>query len=97
MFAIIETGGKQYSIEAGCEITIDKIAGAVGDKIALDKILMKDGQVGSPFIEGAKIDAEIVKQARQRKILVFKKKRRKGYKRQGGHHQEVTRIKISEK
>ena len=94
MFAIIETGGKQYSVESGSEIAIDKVAGAVGDKIAIDKILMQDGKVGAPFIAGAKIEAEIIKQGRLRSIFLLKKKRRKHYRRQGGHKQEMTWIKI---
>ena len=97
MFAIIETGGKQYSVEGGSEIAIDKIDGAVGDSVALDKVLMLDGKHGAPFIDGTTIQAEIVKQGRLRKILLLKKKRRKHYRRQGGHRQEMTWIKILSK
>lgn len=95
MFAIIETGSKQYSIEKGLELTVDRLAGAAGDKIILDKVLMKDGKVGAPFLEGETIEAEIVRQTRARKILLLKKKRRKGYRRQGGHRQDHTLIRIA--
>lgn len=94
MFAIIQTGSKQYSVKAGSEIVVEKLAGKLGDKIQLTNIVMKDSKIGTPFIEGASVEAEITKQGRLRKIFLFKKKRRKHYRRSGGHRQEMTWLKI---
>ena len=99
MFAIISTGGKQYKVSKDTILTINKIDGKDGDKITLNDVLFVcDGDkfsVGSPQINGAKISAEIIKQDRDRKILVFKKKRRKNYRRLNGHRQDMTFLKIN--
>ena len=94
MFAIISTGGKQYKVSQDTILTVNKLEGKDGDKITIDDVLFAcDGDkfsIGSPQIDGAKINAEIVKQDRDRKILVFKKKRRKNYRRLNGHRQDIT-------
>ena len=99
MFAIISTGGKQYKVSQDTILTVNKLEGKDGDKITIDDVLFAcDGDkfsIGSPQIDGAKINAEIVKQDRDRKILVFKKKRRKNYRRLNGHRQDITFLKVN--
>lgn len=98
MYAIVETGGKQYRIEEGKEIKVEKLAGEPGTKVVLDKVLAIGGgaevKVGRPFVEGAKVSCEIKDHGRARKIIVFKKKRRKDYQKKQGHRQDFTTIKV---
>ena len=94
MFAIIKTGGKQFKVQKDDVLAVDKLEGKAGDKIAIKEVLMVDGKVGTPTVKGAAVDAEIVRQVRDEKVLVFKKKRRHGYKRKNGHRQQLTLIKI---
>ena len=98
MYAVIKTGGKQYKVAADDILDIEKISGEEGTKISFDQVLMIGGEgaptVGSPMIEGASVSAEVVGQKRTRKIIVFKKKRRKNYRRKNGHRQHFTRVKI---
>ncbi len=99
MFAVLETGGKQYKVSKGDTIQVEKLAGEVGEKIKLDKILMvvdddDNVNVGKPVLEGATVKAEILEQGRQKKIIVFKMKRRKNYRRKAGHRQPFTELKI---
>ena len=99
MFAIISSGGKQYKVSENTVLTVNKLAGKPGDKITIDEVLFasdgKEFSLGDPQIKGAKVDAEIVKQDRDRKILVFKKKRRKNYRRMNGHRQDITFLKVT--
>ena len=99
MFAIISSGGKQYKVSENTVLTVNKLAGKPGDKITIDEVLFasdgKEFSLGAPQIKGAKVDAEIVKQDRDRKILVFKKKRRKNYRRMNGHRQDITFLKVT--
>tara|TARA_Y100000741_G_scaffold39967_1_gene27916 strand:- start:165 stop:623 length:459 start_codon:yes stop_codon:yes gene_type:complete len=99
MFAIISSGGKQYKVSENTVLTVNKLAGNPGDKITIDEVLFasdgKEFSLGDPQIKGAKVDAEIVKQDRDRKILVFKKKRRKNYRRMNGHRQDITFLKVT--
>jgi len=99
MFAIISSGGKQYKVSENTVLTVNKLAGNPGDKITIDEVLFasdgKEFNLGDPQIKGAKVDAEIVKQDRDRKILVFKKKRRKNYRRMNGHRQDITFLKVT--
>ena len=99
MFAIISTGGKQYKVSENTVLTVNKLTGNPGDKITIDEVLFasdgKEFSLGDPQIKGAKVDAEIVKQDRDRKILVFKKKRRKNYRRMNGHRQDITFLKVT--
>jgi large subunit ribosomal protein L21 len=98
MFAIVKTGGKQYRVGPGDQIVVERIAGDVGAEIALDHVLaFSDGEisaVGTPIVEGASVRAKIVQQPRGTKVLVFKKKRRKNYRRKRGHRQELTVLRI---
>jgi large subunit ribosomal protein L21 len=98
MFAIVKTGGKQYRVGPGDQIVVERIAGEVGAEVALDQVLaFSDGEisaVGTPTVAGASVTAKIVQQPRGTKVLVFKKKRRKNYRRKRGHRQELTVLRI---
>lgn len=100
MFAIVKTGGKQYRIAAGDQITVERIAGEVGSEIALTNVLAIEdagsNHVGHPTVPNASVRAKIVQQPRSSKVIVFKKKRRKNYRRKHGHRQELTVLRIQE-
>jgi len=99
MYAIIETGGKQYRVEAGATIQVEKLPGDVGAVVELDQVRMVQGDtglvVGQPLVQGAKVTAEIVRQGRTRSIIIFKKKRRKNYRRTRGHRQSFTQLRVT--
>lgn len=96
--AIIESGGKQYIVTPNSRIQVEKLAGNVGDKIELNKVLFtSDGSqfaVGKPFVAGALVEAKIVKQARAKKVVVFKYKAKSRYRRKQGHRQNYTELEI---
>ncbi|MBO4672196.1 MAG: 50S ribosomal protein L21 [Alphaproteobacteria bacterium] len=93
-FAIFQTGGKQYRVQAGDTIKVEKIN---ADKdVEFDKVLMIGDKIGNPYIEGARVIATVVEQKRDDKVLVFKKKRRQNYRRTHGHRQYLTVLKIKE-
>ena len=98
MYAIVRTGGKQYQVEAGDTLRVEKLQGEVGDTVELDDVLLVvDGEsvkIGQPVVEGAKVVAKVVEQGRHKKIIVFKNKRRQGYKVKKGHRQMYTALKI---
>jgi large subunit ribosomal protein L21 len=100
MYAVIRTGGKQHRVSEGDVLAIEKVAGIKGDIVHFNEVLMvakdDDIQVGTPFVEGAKVVGEIVAQVKASKILVFKMKRRKGYHKKMGHRQPLTRMKVKE-
>lgn len=96
MFAIIRTGGKQYKVANGDTICVEKLAGDAGDKVEINDVLMAGSKVGAPLISGAKVLAEIVKQFRDDKVIIFKKRRRHNYRRKKGHRQYLTEIKITD-
>lgn len=96
MFAIVETGNKQYQVKSGDVIKVEKLAGSIGDKITLDKVLMTASKVGSPLVEGAKVLAEIIDQRKAEKVIIFKKKRRHNYRRKRGHRQQITVLRVQE-
>lgn len=100
MYAIVRTGGKQYQVASGDQLRVEKLPGEVGDTVALEDVLMVvDGenvQVGQPVLESAKVTAKIAEQGRGKKVIVFKKKRRKGYRLKKGHRQSYTALKIEE-
>ncbi len=100
MYAIIRTGGKQYQVEAGERLRVEKLSGDVGDSIVIeDVLLVADGEnikIGQPVVEGAKVNAKIIEQDREKKVLIFKKKRRKGYQVMKGHRQYFTSLEIQE-
>ena len=98
MYAVIQTGGKQYRVANGDVITVEKLEGEAGSEVKFDNVLMvNDGkatQVGAPLVDGATVTAEVVEQTRGDKIVVFKKKRRQGYRRTKGHRQELTVLRV---
>ncbi len=100
MYAIIKTGGKQYRVSPGQTLRVEKLEGAVGDNVELSDVLLVGGEgetrIGQPLVDGVKVNAEIVEQGRAKKIIVFKKKRRKGYHKKQGHRQLFTSLKITE-
>jgi large subunit ribosomal protein L21 len=104
-FAVIQTGGKQYKVSKGDVLSIEKLKTkgtkyAKGDKVAFDKVLLVDNEkettIGTPYISGAKVDAEIVEIGRARKILVVKYKQKSRYLRRNGHRQPFFKVKITE-
>jgi large subunit ribosomal protein L21 len=100
MYAVIKTGGKQYKVAKDDKLEVEKIAGEPGASVTLASVfLLGDGAdttAGTPLIEGASVTAEVVEQKRTKKIIVFKKQRRKNYRRKHGHRQEVTLLKITD-
>jgi len=98
MYAVIKTGGKQYRVSEGDRIRVEKLPGAVGAEVELGEVLMVGGEkvsVGRPLVDGARVIAEIVAQDRAKKIIVFKMKRRKNYRRKRGHRQPFTELRIT--
>ncbi len=98
MYAIVDSGGKQYKVEEGEIFRIEKIQGDIGAPVSFDKVLMfSDGdtvKAGRPFVENIAVTGHIVEQNKAKKVLVFKFKRRKGYRRKQGHRQTYTAVKI---
>ena len=98
MYAVIRSGGKQYRVSPGQTIRLEKVGGDVGSKVELGEVLLveNDGnvQVGAPLVANAKIEATVVENDRAKKILVFKKKRKKQYRRTRGHRQDFTAVRI---
>ncbi|MCU9614003.1 50S ribosomal protein L21 [Caldibacillus lycopersici] len=97
MYAIIETGGKQLKVEEGQSIYVEKLNAADGETVTFDKVLFVGGEtvkVGAPFVEGATVTAKVEKQGRQKKIIVFKYKAKKNYRKKQGHRQPYTKVTI---
>ncbi len=98
MYAVIATGGKQFKVQEKDVIAVERLAGDVGAKVAFEDILaMGEGaeiKIGTPKIEGAKVEAEIIEQFRGPKLIAFKMKRRKGSRKRKGHRQELTKVRI---
>ena len=100
MFAIIKTGGKQYKVNEGETIKIEKITGKAGDKVDFKEVLLladeegKDVKVGKPNVDGAKVEAEVIEQGRARKVRVIKYKPKSRYRKRAGHRQMFTKVKI---
>lgn len=97
-YAVFTTGGKQYRVQPGDVLRVEKLPGDRGAKLTFDKVLMVGGEtfkIGKPFIEGAKVNAELVAQDRAKKIIVFKFRRRKNYRRKYGHRQPFTELRIT--
>ncbi len=99
MYAVVATGGKQYKVQEGEILRVEKLAGEVGATVTFDQVLMtSDGTVvalGAPILEGVEVSGEIVEQGKAKKILVFKYKRRKRYRKMQGHRQTYTAVKIT--
>lgn len=100
MYAVVRTGGKQYRVAQGDIVRVEKLAGQAGDKVTLGEVLFVGGngtaRIGTPTVADVKVTAEILEQGKAKKILVFKKKRRKSYSRQRGHRQQLTTVRILE-
>jgi large subunit ribosomal protein L21 len=100
MYAVIASGGKQYRVSQGEKVRVEKLDGTVGTKVVFDRVLMVgagDGsKIGTPTVEGAKVEAEILSQGRAKKIVVFKFKRRKKFRKKAGHRQPYTELKVTE-
>jgi len=98
MYAVIQSGGKQYKVNEGDILKVEKLSGEAGDKLSLDQVLIiSDGEmlkVGSPLVAGAKVMVEVIEQGRGKKITVYKYKKRKNYRRKQGHRQAFTKIKV---
>mgnify|MGYP001549568404 CR=1 FL=1 len=100
MYAIVRTGGKQYQVKDGDQLRVEKIDGSVGDSVDLDDVLMvvdgTDVKIGKPVLENAKVVAKIAEQGKAKKVVVFKRKRRKGYRLKKGHRQPYTALTIEQ-
>jgi large subunit ribosomal protein L21 len=100
MYAVIKTGGKQYRVVAGEKLRVEKLEGEVGSKVVIDQVLMlADGDkvtIGAPVIKGASVSATVVAQGRTDKVMIFKMRRRKHYRKTQGHRQDYTEIEIQQ-
>jgi len=98
MYAVFQTGGKQFRAEPGRKLRVPSLEAEPGDKVTFDQVLLaSDGDavsVGTPEVEGASITAEVLGHGRDKKIIVFKRKRRKGYRKKQGHRQHYTEVRI---
>ena len=98
MYAIIETGGKQYTVEAGNKIRVEKLDAKEGDVVTFDKVVFVSGdepKVGTPYVEGAKVEAKVLAQDQSKKVIVYKYKAKKNERKKNGHRQPYTLVEIS--
>jgi len=95
MYAIIETGGKQYRVQENDFLFVEKLEVAEGEEVVFDKVLMVEGKIGSPVVEGAKVVAKVVAQGKAPKIIVYKYKSKKNYHKKQGHRQPFTKVQIT--
>jgi len=102
-YAVIRTGGKQYRVTPGSVLRVERLAGDVGASVEFAEVLLAGSdeadapvRIGRPLVEGAVVRGEIVAQGRDRKVLIFKKKRRKNYRRRRGHRQSITTVRVTE-
>lgn len=100
MYAVIQTGGKQYRVAKNQVIKVEKLAGEAGDVLSFDRVMMigdgDEAKVGAPFLDGAAVTATVLEQIRDDKIVVFKKKRRKNHRRTNGHRQHLTVVRVND-
>lgn len=96
MYAVIKTGGKQYKVASGDIVKLEKVAGEEGKEVIFNEVLALGDTVGTPLVSGASVKATVLKQARDAKVIVFKKKRRQNYRRKNGHRQSITLVKITD-
>jgi len=100
MYAVIKTGGKQYRVSEGDVVRVEKLGEDVGAEVSFDDVhLFSDGEelrIGTPLVDGARVKATVVDNGKRRKVIAFKKKRRKGYRRKIGHRQPYTAVRIDE-
>lgn len=98
MNAIVETGGKQYNVEVGTEVYVEKLEVAEGETVVFDKVLLVTGdstQVGAPYLANVTVEGKVIKQGRGKKIIVFKMKPKKKYRKKQGHRQSYTKVEIT--
>ena len=98
MYAIIETGGKQYNVEAGNKLRVEKLDAKEGDVVTFDKVVFVSGdepKVGTPYVEGAKVEAKVLAQDKAKKVVVYKYKAKKNERKKKGHRQPYTLVEIS--
>ena len=98
MYAIIETGGKQYTVEAGDKLRVEKLDAKEGDVVTFDKVVFVSGdepKVGTPYVEGAKVEAKVLAQDKAKKVIVYKYKAKKNERKKRGHRQPYTLVEIS--
>ena len=98
MYAIIETGGKQYKVEQGDVVFVEKLGVEEGETVTFDKVLVVGGddvKVGTPYVDGASVEASVVKNGKDKKIIVYKYKSTKGYHKKQGHRQPYTKVEIT--
>jgi large subunit ribosomal protein L21 len=99
MYAVVKTGGKQYKVSEGDFFKVEKVPGEIGDSVVFDQVLLVGGgdgvRVGRPLLDGLQVTGTIVEQGREKKIIVFKMKRRKGYRKKQGHRQYYTGVKVT--
>ncbi|MBP9993008.1 MAG: 50S ribosomal protein L21 [Bacteroidales bacterium] len=98
MYAIVDIAGQQFKVEAGQQVFVNRLASAEGDAVSFDKVLLVDEQgqvkVGAPYVEGVVVKATVLEHCKADKVIIFKKKRRKGYQKKNGHRQYLTKIQI---
>lgn len=97
MYAIIATGGKQYKVSEGDKVRVEKLGSEVGEKVVFDQVLLVGGsdvKVGAPTVDGASVEAEVVANAKAKKVIVYKYKRKTGYHNKNGHRQQYTEVEI---
>ncbi len=98
MYAIVKTGGKQYCVEVGKKISVEKLDAEVGSEVTLDEVLFiggEDVKVGAPFVKGAKVVAKVLEQGKGKKIRIFKYKAKSNYRRRQGHRQPFTMLEVT--
>lgn len=96
MYAVIKTGGKQYKVTTGDVVKVEKIAGEEGKEVIFNEVLAMGETVGTPLVAGASVKALVLKQAKDAKVIIFKKKRRQNYRRKNGHRQQISLVKITD-
>ena len=100
MYAVVKTGGKQYRVSPGDSIEVEKLPNEVGEQVELDEVLLvakgKGAKIGRPLVKGAKVKATVTRQAKGRKVIIFKYRSSKRYRRRKGHRQHYTRLRIDE-
>lgn len=94
MKAVIETGGKQYYVEEGTILYVEKLDAEAGKKVTFDKVMMANGVVGHPYLSNVTVEGEVVKHGKQKKIIVFKYNAKKKYRKKQGHRQPYTKVEI---
>lgn len=99
MYAVIESGGKQYKVSEGSVLKVEKLDAAAGDVLTIDQVLMVSDEngsvkVGDPLVSNARVEVEVMEQGRDKKVVVYKYKKRKNYRRKQGHRQPFTRLKV---